>query len=256
MERMFARRDWKERTEKGASGQINCVVALYSLNMSQSAFDGHTTFSSDHSLVYADFSGPGLLVSRERTMNSSLLTGARLSPGSERLHVNSGNEMNGELVATNSTLWQWNTKSRHHIAIVTICNCPSLVKEARKCPTELIRMFSKRLWRIRRSLRRQRNNAWLAAACTAGRAPLEGAKPHHVNWKRLFGDTDPAEAISKFHGGHLRAGRKGPRESQCTKMWLDSWLKARDESICAEVTGKSLCGGCQQRYGKRSQVWR
>ena len=37
----------------------------------------------------------------------------------------------------------------------------SLVEEARKAPPELRRMFSKRIWRIRRRLRTQRDNACL-----------------------------------------------------------------------------------------------
>ena len=48
--------------------------------------------------------------------------GARQSPGSKRLHVSSGSGMNGKLVARDSKLWQWNTKSRHQIGTVTIWN--------------------------------------------------------------------------------------------------------------------------------------
>ena len=65
VEHMFTRRDWKERTEKGAAAQIDFVAASHSLNMTQSAVDGHTDISSDHFMVYAEFSGPGLPVKRE-----------------------------------------------------------------------------------------------------------------------------------------------------------------------------------------------
>ena len=53
VERMFTWEDWKERTEKGAAAQIDFVAASNSLNMTQSAVDGHTDFSSDHFLLCA-----------------------------------------------------------------------------------------------------------------------------------------------------------------------------------------------------------
>ena len=70
---MFTRRDWKERTDKGAAAQIDFAAASHSLKMTQSAVDGHTDFSSDHSLVHAEFSGLGLPVKRERPTKTSLL---------------------------------------------------------------------------------------------------------------------------------------------------------------------------------------
>ena len=107
----------------------------------------------------------------------------------------------------------------------------SLVEKATKVP-EVRRMFSNRIRRIRRRLRRRRNNARLAAAGTAGGTPLVGAKSHHVNWKRIFGDTDPADAISKFYGDIFELDGKDLRKATAHKqMWWKDGCKPETKAF-------------------------
>ena len=199
MEHMFTARDWNKRTERGAAARIVFVAASHSVHKTQSAVDGHTAFSSDHFLVYAEFSDPFLLVIREEAMKTSLLDWCPTVSLVE---------------ASACEFWKWDEwttcKKLHAVAVEHKEPTPnrdcddleltSLIEEARKAPPESRRKFSKSIWRLRRTLRRSQNNARLAAACTAGRAPNQEAISHHIIGKRIMGDTDPAEAISLLCG--------------------------------------------------------
>jgi hypothetical protein len=232
VERMVTRIAW----DNLSAAQVDFIAASSPLRLVDTAVDGHTSFSSDHFAVHAEFGGDaGPPVRRERRP-----TMLNWKPADSWF----------EHAAAEDWQWSdWDSCCRQWGALTTVHREPALIQksanpelealleEAKLAPPALRRYYSKRIWRLRRKLRRCRAQVALSRACAAGRAPGLSRSCAHVNWGRLFGDQDPSEALSLYFGKIFELeGEELEKALRLKHELIDGWAADRLDGHALRVS--------------------
>ena len=229
---MVTRLAWDQMS----AAQVDFIAASSSLRLVDAAVDGHTAFSSDHFVVHAEFAGDVIPKARAKRQ-PTVLNWKPAESWSEHAAAEDWKWSDWD-----SCCGQWETLSTQHGAPATARETANpeleaLLAEAKLAPMALRRYYSKRIWRLRRKLRRCRAQEALSRACATGRAPGLTRSCAHVNWGRLFGDGDPEEVLSKFYGDIFELEGEELDKSKRTKQeWISSWAADRLDGLALKVT--------------------
>ena len=222
--------------DQTSAGQVDFIAASSSLRLLDTAVDGHTAFSTDHFAVHAEFAGPAAPPERHERRPTML----NWKPaGSWFEHAAA---MDWKWSDWDACRKQWSTLTTEHRdpAIVqedANSELKALLEEANLAPPALRHYYSKRIWRLRRKLRRCRAREALSRACRAGKAPGLARSCAHINWGRLFGDQDPAGVLSKFFADIFELeGEAFEQAKRLKQEWIDSWTGDRLDGHALKVT--------------------
>ena len=97
-----------------------------------------------------------------------------------------------------------------------------LFEEAKKASPASRRDYSKRIWRLRRRLRRNRARDALSRACALVKAPGVARSCAHINWGRILGEEDPSVVLSTFFADFFELeGDELEKAKRLKREWID-----------------------------------